>query len=733
MGNYGSHGALEAYSGIEKLTKTVAKFFALSIFERPRTTPSLGSARQQGIRPPSFPVSPIANGTRHDVSYPASPYPAASILKEYDGSDIDNEARAKRRDDKARAPPPKPSRGSSIAAEVPLPSSDIPRSDNDFDILSLTSHRVRRMNAEAAARERAIHDDSSEARRRRADRVAGLERLRQLRIQQDEEYAREMERLWASEDDREFAESIQRQQYEEETQSVLRSQRDAAEEEEKARVAAEAAAAAQEIAHAALEAARERCLKVDAQAQRVKAEFKPEPVSREEDDARKPHALKDRVILQRLREAELKQFGLTRYLDQGIGWDEAGAPIEIGPAPNKRNSIDFGEVPSAKKASVKPSGTAVAAPVRDEKPARMVSKNEGKPQKKEEPSERAAPQRAADLSKKDSSKKDESSDFYLKSRTAPKGATPPEGGDSSGSDSDEGSGSSDSEDESEDSQASHGTYREETTYSRSEPTDSALESDSSRKKKKKNEKRRKRYRFVRREPVQNEPRTRDVRPDSARIIPKDASRQAGRDGGGYGNNPRPYPKPSQGSKPPVPQPGPSKKAPVCYKCGGPHYRNQCVHDKRTPILYHGREIVNDNEEEQEAHPPSQDKSTSEPPVEHLKQMADEDDEVDDENVDVDGDDLPELMDVTDDSEVDSESEYECSRLKPKPKRREPTLEELGLFGVCDDYSDDEFVTESDVEGLAKEMAQCLMATISRQDESATTILSPKRDRNEVFI
>ncbi|KAK7038302.1 hypothetical protein R3P38DRAFT_2770581 [Favolaschia claudopus] len=780
-----------------------------------KATEPMGSARQPSTLPisPSFlpsrsleTVSPVVNGTRHDVSYPASPYAAASILNEYDRSEMGDEARAKRRDDKRRALLKTISRGSSLAAEIPLPPSDVRASESEFEARSLTSRTARRLRDEALAHERAIHDDTSEGRRRRDDRISGLKRLKELRIQQDEEYARELQSIMAAEatqNDLQIAENLQRQQYEEDTQSILRSQQDAAEDEEKARVAEEIARATREAAHARrieLELKRkERDAQYEAEQERV----------RKEEELSVPLPLKDRIILQRWRETDLKQRGTTRYRDQGIGWDANGAPIEIGPAPTKRSSIDPEEKPvvgrkvSASKPAAVTDVDEVARPVK--KPARPSSRDENKSEKKEKSSRKIEtpqqPKKAAAQTVK-TSPKDEGTDFYLKSGTAPKKPEPSDGGDSSSaSDSSESDSSSGSDSDSDESRLSRGTYRRESTYSRSESTDSALESDSDdsrkKKKKKKNKKRRKgrddskptskredsskdkdsprmatgyrdttkRYRFVKREPLQNEPRNRDFRPDSARIIPKDAPRHGGRDGGGYqGNNPRPYPKPSQGARPPVPQAGSSKKAPVCYKCGGPHYQNECTHNKpRAPIMYHGREIVDDNEEEEHRTHPPIDRPTTESSVEHLKQMADEDGEVDDEHVDgdqydseytleecsnyseyendeqcyhlVDDDDLPCLMEVTDDSDIDSESEYDGSVgdwseadsvkpehdesvpvlppkqfNKPKPKRRELTLEELGLFGVCDDYSDDEFVAESDVDGLAKEMAECLMAT-----------------------
>ncbi|KAK6966718.1 hypothetical protein R3P38DRAFT_2815838 [Favolaschia claudopus] len=372
-------------------------------------TEPLGSARHLSTLPisPLLPsrssesISPIVNGTRHDVSYPASPYAAASILNEYDGSKMGDEARAKRREEKRRALLKTISRGSSLAAEIPLPPSD------------------------ARATER---------RRRRDDRLSGLKRLKELRIQQDEEYARELQSIMAAEatqNDLQIAESLQRQQYEEDTQSILRSQQDAAEDEEKARVAEEIARATREAAHARrveLELKRkERDAQYEAERERMN----------KEEELSVPLPLKDRIILQRWREADLKQRGTTRYRDQGIGWDVNGAPIEIGPAPTKRSSIDPEEKPvvgrkaSASKPAAVIDADEAARPVK--KPARPSPRDEDKPERTEESSPKIEtpqqPKKAAAQTVK-TSPKDEGTDFYLKSGTAPKKSEPSNGGDS---------------------------------------------------------------------------------------------------------------------------------------------------------------------------------------------------------------------------------------------------------------------------------------------------------------
>ncbi|KAJ7855362.1 hypothetical protein B0H13DRAFT_1903155 [Mycena leptocephala] len=120
------------------------------------------------------------------------------------------------------------------------------------------------------------------------------------------------------------------------------------------------------------------------------------------------------------------------------------------------------------------------------------------------------------------------------------------------------------------------------------------------------------FRLVKRARVENEPRKRDFRPNYARIIPRETPRPMGRDGGGNTGT-RPYSKPQQSKV-------------TCYLCGGPHYKNECPQNKnRAPIMYAGREIVQEQEEigpAENAGPPPQPVPPA-PPTEHLKHMAEE--------------------------------------------------------------------------------------------------------------
>ncbi|KAJ7491649.1 hypothetical protein B0H11DRAFT_2399077 [Mycena galericulata] len=266
----------------------------------------------------------------------------------------------------------------------------------------------------------------------------------------------------------------------------------------------------------------------------------------------------------------------------------------------------------------------------------------------------------------------------------------------------------------------------------------------------------KRFKFVKREPVSNEPRKRDFRPDSARIIPRETPRPGGRDGGVIGST-HPYKKPvaAQAS---VSKPSNAQKSVACYNCGGPHYKNECPSIKRGPMMYAGR--VDDAEEallenspvvSSSANAAGQQLETNPatshtPEPEQLRQIVEDHDGPED-NCDGDQYDsdytleecseysfdandercahmgeidtmeefIPSLQYCSDsdsdyDSESDADSDAESDESEKPIAKHEPTLEELGLYGVCDDYSDEEFVTDNDLDGLAKEMANCLLAT-----------------------
>ncbi|KAJ7178508.1 hypothetical protein C8R43DRAFT_942168 [Mycena crocata] len=251
-------------------------------------------------------------------------------------------------------------------------------------------------------------------------------------------------------------------------------------------------------------------------------------------------------------------------------------------------------------------------------------------------------------------------------------------------------------------------------------------------------------RFAKRELEQNEPRTRDFCPDNTASKPA-----AARDGGG---KPRPYPKPNA-------QASGSKKV-SCYTCGGPHYQNECPNNKRGPMLFNVKEedvpagdidarrgatsaageaqqpeqlrhIVEDYEGPNDTGGEGDQYDSDYTAEEYSEYSYGENDERCAHMVDVEYDEMfeedinwesePPLMDCSDsddetESTVSTELESETADLGEYPESDvsvelvEVTPEDIGLFGLCDDYSDDEFVTAREVDDLAREIAECLMET-----------------------
>ncbi|KAJ7111384.1 hypothetical protein C8R44DRAFT_742504 [Mycena epipterygia] len=247
--------------------------------------------------------------------------------------------------------------------------------------------------------------------------------------------------------------------------------------------------------------------------------------------------------------------------------------------------------------------------------------------------------------------------------------------------------------------------------------------------------------WVRKEPIENEPRKRDFRPDTARIIPKNTSRPQGRDGGGY-----------RGSKP-------VKPGITCYNCGGAHYKNECPFPDKTPeAMRAARE-----ETRQATEPPP------EAPSEHLRRAQEETHPPEEEPLEGDqydsdfteeevgteysyGDngercahlmeeDIPPLQEVSDsdeDSECGSDyadefgSEYSYSSYEsfvtadseaesfvtaneePEPPVKRTIwdlpAQDRGMFELVDDLPDEEFVGPKDIDKLAREIAAYMLYT-----------------------
>ncbi|KAJ7224419.1 hypothetical protein GGX14DRAFT_557297 [Mycena pura] len=240
-----------------------------------------------------------------------------------------------------------------------------------------------------------------------------------------------------------------------------------------------------------------------------------------------------------------------------------------------------------------------------------------------------------------------------------------------------------------------------------------------------------RFRFVKRAPVKNEYKAQDKRPDAARVIPKE-SRPGGRDGGASGQ---------QKSRARVVQ---------CYNCGGPHYQDQCPKPRKPKLQMFAMRTIDDTESGAPStkEKPGASSSAATPPDEQFNHARDESDkesgsgdggseydsdytieecteysygDEDEEHLGYiaeAGDSIPDLMDCasemadedTDVNGADADlGRLKCDEFTPEVRTRKPVPNNIGLFGVCDDY-EDEFVSEKDIDELAQEIVVCMGAT-----------------------
>ncbi|KAK7015468.1 hypothetical protein R3P38DRAFT_2786939 [Favolaschia claudopus] len=191
---------------------------------------------------------------------------------------------------------------------------------------------------------------SHEDRRRREQSLLGMKKLRDLRVNDDREYAEQVAVNDAVEEaDLEYVKQVQAQEQEEFSRRVLEIQRETAEEDEKARVLEETARTAYEVACAQRQKAEQRKkyavdqLATAVDQKKVRMDFAPPkpdvaaPKPKVEDNSLygvgKPVPWHDRVVFQRLRRQMLKENGYSGYIDMNIGFDAKDEPIEIGPAP----------------------------------------------------------------------------------------------------------------------------------------------------------------------------------------------------------------------------------------------------------------------------------------------------------------------------------------------------------------------------------------------------------------
>ncbi|KAK6988436.1 hypothetical protein R3P38DRAFT_3229044 [Favolaschia claudopus] len=333
--------------------------------------------------------------------------------------------RAMRRSEKDRAVDSSPHKGGRESQKL-APAPIVVYDDNsDDEIVTFTNNRGKRL-AEAAIALDKEHKQmafTEEDRHRREQFVLGMNKLRDLRVNDDRESAEQVAVNDAVEEaDFEYAKQVQAQDQEEFSRRVLEIQRETAEEDEKARVLEETARTAYEVACAQRQKAEQRKKSAVAQLatavdqKKVRMDFTPlkadaaAPKPKVEDNSLygvgKPVPWHDRVVFQRLRRQMLKENGYSGYIDMNIGFDAKDEPIEIGPAPIQTpnwSGWDLNATPPAKK--IRAEGQAEAmGEGKSTTPVNPQAKKEKKA-KKAEPSDGGESSSDSDSSSRASSRK----------------------------------------------------------------------------------------------------------------------------------------------------------------------------------------------------------------------------------------------------------------------------------------------------------------------------------------
>ncbi|KAJ7661566.1 hypothetical protein DFH06DRAFT_1129647 [Mycena polygramma] len=202
----------------------------------------------------------------------------------------------------------------------------------------------------ALARERQEHEKSEEFRKRHAAFMRNEQLLKSLRVEEDRQYAADVQAQIAQMDaDRELAEEL--------SQNNISLERRRARLQQAQLAMAEEAAAIEAIDSRRKEVAESLC-----SAEEVLAEYVARHKSRQakvvtvdsdtdtsesntleylkhSSGIRKTHTFADRVTIQRYRLAELAQNGESGIPDQGISWDAAGKAYETHPARSRGSSV----------------------------------------------------------------------------------------------------------------------------------------------------------------------------------------------------------------------------------------------------------------------------------------------------------------------------------------------------------------------------------------------------------
>ncbi|KAJ6546397.1 hypothetical protein DFH09DRAFT_1087720 [Mycena vulgaris] len=269
----------------------------------------------------------------------SSPYPQGTQVYEPKASDSLRESdRRARRAEKQRHNHADSIESAELHLAVRNSLADI--QDNDASDAS-SPHQLwndRNLNAATAAlaRERLLHESTEVFQRCRAAWARSEQRLREFRVEDDRLMAEELYITQLRESqDRELAEEINLRQQ--------TSARERAEFESRQRTVENYISQERERSRKP----RADNSKVDSRWSETRPLLAPgRDLSEEREKAahRHTHTFADRVILQRIRYADLAAGQSSRIQDQGIDWDEKGTPYEKGPALSRGSLVGFGGV-----------------------------------------------------------------------------------------------------------------------------------------------------------------------------------------------------------------------------------------------------------------------------------------------------------------------------------------------------------------------------------------------------
>ncbi|KAJ6478844.1 hypothetical protein C8R47DRAFT_1074863 [Mycena vitilis] len=322
---------------------------------------------------------------------------------------------------------------------------------------------------EAIERDRETFQNTDEFRLRREKYVRSERRLQELRIEEDLVFAQHLADTFAQEAaDLALAQEVAQ---EEERRRVIGGGEEEPDPlEAEARALEEAARAARAKAD---KSRSERQSVADERKSSVPAE---EPISKAAMIASTPtvverqtHNFANRVILQKWRTQDLMATGKTGIADQGIDWDANGKPFEVAPAPSRGSSVGTrGGKHPVKKSSKSPQK------IGDLQFPDVTQKSFNAP----------AAESSARKDDKADRKVDKSTSRLCKGNKNTNKASPPVspkkeavGGNITAAVAGGGGGGESSSSSELSSDADDSTYKKESTYSRSEATDSAFDED----------------------------------------------------------------------------------------------------------------------------------------------------------------------------------------------------------------------------------------------------------------